>query len=236
VEIIPVIDLLDGHVVHAQRGERSQYRPIRTPLCDSSEPLAIVNALTGLYPFRRLYIADLNAIQQRGDNTDAIRGIRKRNPHLDIWLDGGFRQSRELQPWRKIGLTCVLGSENLESGTRFLEMNRGNRTVLSLDFGRHGYMGPRELLDMPQQWPDKVIVMSLAQVGSSLGPDMQQLASQLQASRTRKPVPQIYAAGGIRNIADMQALAVVGAAGALVATALHNGNIVADDIAALEAA
>jgi len=39
--IIPVIDLLNGKVVHAKYGNRAQYQPLQSPLVDSCEPLAV---------------------------------------------------------------------------------------------------------------------------------------------------------------------------------------------------
>lgn len=235
MEIIPVIDLLNGHVVHAQRGQRSLYRPIRTPLCDSSDPLAVVHALLGLYPFKRLYIADLDAIQHQGSNAVAIREIQKLFPLLDIWLDAGFSGPQDCQFWHERGLTCVLGSENLSSsGDGMTIVNSDDQPVLSLDFAAQGYMGPNELLGHSSEWPDKVIVMTLARVGSNEGPDLHRLTEILQASEKRTPAPKIYAAGGIRNMADLEALRAVGVAGALVATALHNGSLTPKEIAALE--
>lgn len=233
VEIIPVIDLLDGCVVHAQRGQRSNYRPISTPLCDSSKPLDIVEALLKLYPFTQLYIADLDAIQHQGNNVGAIHSIRKRYPQLGLWLDGGFGHARELQSWQDTGITCVLGSENLASLDQFVEITRNSKrpTILSLDFGAGGYMGPAELLDAQHVWPERVILMTLMQVGSNLGPDLQALHTILNATQSRKPALQLYAAGGIRDQTDVTALKEMGAAGALVATALHNGSLAYCDIA-----
>lgn len=235
MEIIPVIDLLNGHVVHARHGQRSLYRPIRTPLCKSSEPLDVVQALLGLYPFTRLYIADLNAIQHQGSNAAIICEIQRHYPSLDIWLDAGFSRPRDWQTWHGRGLTCVAGSENLASSGHCAEIaNSTSQPVLSLDFAVQGYMGPRELLDSPHQWPARVIVMTLRRVGSSEGPDLQQLAEILRIGKKRAAVPRIYAAGGIRHMADIQALKARGVAGALVATALHNGRLTPEEIAALE--
>lgn len=236
MEVIPVIDLLNGCVVHAQRGQRNCYRPIESSLCDSSQPLAVVQALLGLYPFKRLYIADLDAIQGQGHNSPTIREIYNRYPELDIWLDGGFTSAQELELEEAGGLTCVLGSENLASAAHYLEMKSSARQsmVLSLDFGVDGHMGPAELLHMPREWPDQVIAMTLARVGSNEGPDLQILGKVLQTSRAVTPASRIYAAGGVRHLADLKAVAERGVGGALVATALHNGSISPEEIAALE--
>lgn len=237
MEVIPVIDLLNGCVVHAKRGQRSQYRPIRTPLCDSSEPLTVVKALLGLYPFRRLYIADLEAIQGRGSHTPAIHEIQQRYPELDIWLDDGLRSVQELRNRQTGRLRSVLGSENLRSGAHFQEMKHsaGQDIILSLDFGIAGHMGPAELLDMPSEWTDELIVMTLARVGSSEGPDLETLSFILSSARAVNPASRVYAAGGVRHMADLNSLNEMGVTGALVATALHDGSLTLEEIALLEA-
>jgi phosphoribosylformimino-5-aminoimidazole carboxamide ribotide isomerase len=71
VKLIPVVDLLNGEVVHARKGQRSHYLPLQSSLCQGTQPETVVGALLDLYPFRTLYIADLDAIQRRGSHADA---------------------------------------------------------------------------------------------------------------------------------------------------------------------
>ena len=49
----------------------------------------------------------------------------------------------------------------------------------------------------------------------------------------RFPTSSCSPGGGVRDAADLGTLADAGAAGALVATALHNGTIAADELHAL---
>jgi phosphoribosylformimino-5-aminoimidazole carboxamide ribotide isomerase len=44
MEIIPVMDILNGIVVHAVRGEREKYKPIKSILSASPDPVEIANA------------------------------------------------------------------------------------------------------------------------------------------------------------------------------------------------
>jgi uncharacterized protein related to proFAR isomerase len=71
-----------------------------------------------------------------------------------------------------------------------------------------------------------VIVLDLARVGSRAGPDVG-LVGELCA---RFPELELLAGGGVRDIADLRALAEAGAAGALVATALHGRAIGPDEL------
>ena len=63
--------------------------------------------------------------------------------------------------------------------------------------------------------------MTLCQVGSQLGADIEKLTSIKNMAEDR----QIYAAGGVRNNDDIKTLQRLNIAGALVATALHNKNL-----------
>jgi uncharacterized protein related to proFAR isomerase len=58
----------------------------------------------------------------------------------------------------------------------------------------------------------------------------------LAAIRNAGARSMIYAAGGVRDAADLAAVRDAGIAGALVASCLHDGRLTGDDIARLTAA
>ncbi len=72
--------------------------------------------------------------------------------------------------------------------------------------------------------------MTLGRVGADAGPDFERLAAVRRASGAA-----LYAAGGVRGADDLAALARAGIAGALVASALHDGRLSAKDLAAVGA-
>jgi phosphoribosylformimino-5-aminoimidazole carboxamide ribotide isomerase len=230
MEIIPVADLLDSRVVHARRGDRANYRPIRSQLCPDSEPLAVIDGLLELYPFRQLYIADLNAIQGRSSHRSVIQAIRHRHPHLEIWLDAAIRDCETAQAWQELGVCCVIGSESLPDIETYTAISASlNRSfVLSLDFARGVFLGPAELLRQPDAWPSHVIAMNLDRVGSDSGPDLALLHS------LKINAKALYAAGGVRDESDLLMLAGNGIAGALIASALHTGRIGKFEIDAIQ--
>lgn len=230
MEIIPVLDLMQGQVVRAQRGNRQLYRPIRSQLCDSSEPECVAEALLQLYPFDSLYIADLDAIQGSGDNLPVITALRKRYRHIDFWLDAGFNRPEQIDSAQALGLGCIIASERLESLAQYellLGRVQQEAALLSLDFGPGGFIGPQQLLDRPDLWPQRLICMTLGRVGSYAGPDFAQLGKLIAHSGEH----EIYAAGGVRDLADLEHLAHIGAAGVLVASALHDRKITHAQIA-----
>lgn len=122
MQIIPVIDLMHGQVVHARKGEREHYHLIQSRLSSDSQPINIVNGLRGLYPFTSLYIADLDAIQKRGQHLSVVAELQLAHPELEIWIDAGFSSVAELQPWLDLGVRPVLGSESIADMEAYLAM------------------------------------------------------------------------------------------------------------------
>ncbi len=227
MDIIPVIDLMDGCVVHAKRGERGLYQPLQSMLCHGSEPLTVVAALLELYPFRHLYIADINAIQGRESHGPVIRQIRNSYPDIEIWLDAGINDVAQARIWKNEGMQCIIGSESCPDIDSYLGLHDalGKDAILSLDFRHHGHLGPQTLLENQSLWPERLIGMSLSKVGSNEGPDID-LLSGLQARHAK-----VYAAGGVRNTQDLALLESSKIAGALVASMLHSGKISAAQMA-----
>ena len=97
-----------------------------------------------------------------------------------------------------------------------------NELILSLDFKGDTFIGPKPLLDCPERyWPQRVLAMNLERVGSAKGPDFELIVNLAQ----RVPGCRVYAAGGVRSLEDLEHISATGAAGALIASALHDGRI-----------
>jgi phosphoribosylformimino-5-aminoimidazole carboxamide ribotide isomerase len=216
--VIPVIDLIDGEAVLAKAGDRQRYKPLNTPLCNSSEPLAVAEAYLSLYPFSNLYIADLDAIRGNRSNRDIIKALHRKFPAVQFWIDGGFRDRAMLSQSAIPGTRPVIGSESLVD----IELlTTAHAPLLSLDYQQDRLLGPASLKTDIHLWPRDVIVMSMSQIGSDSGPDWQRLQTLQQCA----PTTNFYAAGGVRNFEDLQQLAILKCHGALLATALHYGAI-----------
>ncbi|MEX2523473.1 MAG: HisA/HisF-related TIM barrel protein [Gammaproteobacteria bacterium] len=218
MQIIPVIDILKGTVVHACRGRRDDYRPIRSRLCSGSGPEAIIAAFLELYPFPEIYIADLDAIEEKGSNDDVIGMLSERFPDVTFWIDRGSDAASCNRP-RNVP---VIGTETGLSRQALTAVIRQQpQAVLSLDFNADGLIGDKNILKQKEDWPQCCIVMALHRVGSGEGPDMELLRS----IRERAPKKSLYAAGGLRDEKDLTRLIDAGATGALLASALHNGTM-----------
>jgi phosphoribosylformimino-5-aminoimidazole carboxamide ribotide isomerase len=236
MEVIPVLDLQGGQVVHARGGRRDEYRPIATPLSRSSAPAAVLAGLLRLHPFRRLYVADLDAIAGTGSHLAALAALRRAHPGLEIWLDAGLADAAAAEAVLAEGCCPVLGSESQADTALVRALRDEPRAVLSLDFRGAAFQGPPALRAEAALWPLRVVAMTLAAVGGQAGPDLtrvQELAG--RAADRSGGGCRVYAAGGVRDAADLRALAAAGAAGALVATALHAGTLGAAELEGLSA-
>jgi len=229
MDVIPVIDVRHGVAVAAARGDRQAYRPLDTPLCRGSDPVAVARGYAGLFAFQRLYVADLDGIEGRGANAALAAQLASALPGTEIWIDDGSSARDAAGGLTGLPILPVLGSESMRGADDIAALRAlpRDRYVLSLDFKDDRFVGPPAVLDEPQHWPGDVIVMTLARVGSAAGPDLRRISDIVARAGAGR---RIYAAGGVRERSDIEALHRAGAAGVLVATALHRGTIKAGDL------
>jgi phosphoribosylformimino-5-aminoimidazole carboxamide ribotide isomerase len=226
LRLIPVMDLMNGQVVHAREGHRAQYAPIRSKLCAGSSPEAVIESLLALHPFDTVYFADIDAIQRVGDNVGVLERLRTFHPDIEFWVDAGIADKASLRDWVACGLgRPVIGSETLVDAEFMLtarDICNDVTPILSLDYVGEEFRGPKSLLLEPERyWPQNVLAMNLQRVGSDRGPDFA-LIVELAG---RVPGCRVHAAGGVRSIEDLARVASDGAAGALIASALHDGRL-----------
>ncbi|MGQ7793435.1 HisA/HisF-related TIM barrel protein [Faunimonas sp. B44] len=221
MEIIPVIDIQAGLVVRARRGERSSYRPIDTPLSPGSDPLDVAKGLLALHPFRSLYVADLDGIERQQPSWAVLERLAAELPHLALWTDFGCSDAAAAADYlaRVPGGVLVIGTESQDDEGVLRRLRDHPRVALSIDYFGDDFRGPRAILDDASLWPGRVIVMTLGRVGGGEGPDV----GKLSAIAARAGARRIHAAGGIRGEDDCRRLQAAGIAGALVASALHDG-------------
>jgi HisA/HisF family protein len=225
MDVIPVVDILGGNVVRAVRGERSAYRPIRSALCDSSEPSRVARILLERCATRKLYVADLDALLGGDAQARVIAALLASIPDLEVWLDAGFSglaASHEilaaLEPYAS-RVTPVFGSESLRSREEAARCFADREAaILSLDRRDGRPLDPGGCWTADAFWPSRIIVMTLDRVGASAGPDLDTIAD----VRQRAPHAAVIGAGGIRDADDLRAAARTGAHAWLVASALHD--------------
>jgi phosphoribosylformimino-5-aminoimidazole carboxamide ribotide isomerase len=223
MQIIPVIDILNSAVVHAHQGNRQHYQPITSSLSNTANPVAVIQGFLALSAFKTIYIADLNRLSGKGNNSQLIIKLLNQYPTIQFWIDQGVLYENNHQLPRN--WTQVIGTESITDATLDAVTSKKNNLILSLDF-KQTLIGSQQLLNTPNHWPKQVIVMTLTKVGTSTGPDWTRLEDILQ----KTVHSQIIAAGGIRGKDDLIRLSEMGIHSALIASCLHNGQLSGDDI------
>ena len=236
MQVIPVIDLKNGLVVHARHGQRDRYQPIQSVLSASSEVFSIVEGLLKLYAFHTIYIADIDAITNRGNHFEQIELLSGIYPQVNWWVDNGVRNvNARLLYAPQANIRAVFGSEHIHTlqNYRAVSYVYDSRHVLSLDMLNTKVLGAAELHNTGLYWPDDAICMTLDNVGSNAGPDIARLQALQQLNLARKKPANLFAAGGVRNLEDLITLKQLGVTGALIASALHRGRITAQQLSEL---
>jgi phosphoribosylformimino-5-aminoimidazole carboxamide ribotide isomerase len=243
MRIIPVLDLMNGQVVHATRGERDQYRPVQSLLVSDAKPLSVARALQDETGCDEFYIADLDAILGRGAQYNVVQELAD-ELKSELWVDAGIsNEAAALEALNGGATRVIICSETLPN----LDVLRAIRATLpseqlvfSVDIMKgqvvsrcsslHG-QDPLIALDLLSRegW-SHFIILTLDQVGTGGGPDW----SLLKAASHRFPRLSLIAGGGVRTPGDLQDLAAMNISGVLVATSLHRGWITRRDLEAIQ--
>ncbi|MFZ2070347.1 MAG: HisA/HisF-related TIM barrel protein [Halobacteriota archaeon] len=228
--LIFVMDLLDGEVVHARKGERSKYEPIHlfSSIVSSSDPIQVMAAIKPV----EVYIADLNRLMGRGSNKEVIKTIRDKSRKTRITVDYGIKNLKEVAEVDIICDSLVLGTETasmdlIDAASKgrsdirdiLVSIDLYNKEVLTND--KSMKIDPLLLIRALNAYPiQALIVLELDKVGTKGGIDFEFLSRAVAAS-----AHEIIIGGGVRSGEDVDKMAEIGVKGALVATAVHDGTI-----------
>jgi len=237
MKVIPVMDILSGVVVHAIRGERKKYEPIKSVICDSSKPLEVAIAFKE-FGFNRIYVADLDSIIRKGNNYETIRKISKITG-LELMVDGGisdFKSAKEIFNYNISSL--IIGTETLTSldfVRSCIKKFGADKIIVSIDTKEGKMLGssseinlknPAEIASIFENMGiEKIIILDLARVGSKQGinwPLLNEIANKTNV--------KVIIGGGVRNLNDIVKLDKKGIYGVLIATVIHDGSIKKEDI------
>jgi phosphoribosylformimino-5-aminoimidazole carboxamide ribotide isomerase len=237
MKIIPVMDVLDGVVVHAVRGARSEYKPLKSALCTSAEPLDVALTFKAL-GFSELYVADLDAIMGKRPDFSILKQIAD-TTGLRLMVDAGTADVERAEKLLRSHVShVIIGTETLPSigfvgkaievfGRECVVVSldlRGEKVNSGFELGR--LRDPVSLLrEFQRIGVEQIIVLDLAKVGSETGVNMPILREAL-----RNVDGKVYVGGGVRDAKDLVDLKNVGVFGVLIATALHSGRISVEDL------
>ena len=186
------------------------------------------------------WVASALAIGGGAGSADAVGALAREGR---VMVDAGAATATAVVRQLELGVArVVIGTESLPGAAAFgrlraelpdaplvlsLDLRAGR--VVSPDPALSGAAADEALARFAEAGAREAIVLDLARVGSGEGPDVA-LLGELHA---RFPQVELLAGGGVRHAADLRALAGAGVRGALVATALHDGALGADELRAL---
>lgn len=220
--IIPVLDLKKGEAVSGKSGMRETYKPLRTVFHDSSNPLAIASALKDS-GYKRIYVADLDAIAGTGTNLDLVRQM---NQIIPVMLDSGVNDVESAKKILDNVEKVIIATETLKSLEDLYEIfskSLKKDLIMSVDVkdgcihGKHITADFHDILEkIGQIKPVEVILLDISRVGTGRGVDHQLIGS-FQGLETK-----LIIGGGVTN-KDIIELNELGVQNFLVGTALHAG-------------
>ncbi len=209
---------MNGQVVHAVRGARTQYKAITSSIVSSADPLHVVERFLELYTPQSIYIADLDAITGNGSNQDVI-DVALEQFDCEYLVDGGYRKLADIPCHPR--LTPVIATETFEEWRAVKTLSR---MVVSIDtksgalISRLPEMTVAKVLSLARRAGAKRFIhLRIDAVGSKT----------FSSSAFLKPEhgERWLAGGGVRRVEDLLKLTDMGYAGALVSTALHEKTI-----------
>lgn len=240
--VLPVIDVLRGEAVHAIRGDRARYQPLRSILHPGQDPLELARACQDALGISSLYLADLDAITRGEPNRALHRAIVDLN--LDLWIDAGLRDESDLAPLLDLqGASIIAGLESLRGPSALaamLDRAGPERLVVSLDL-----WNGQPIKASPDAWPEadaaaiarqiidlgvrRVLLLDLTRVGAGEGPGAS-AETLMTALRETGVGVEISIGGGVVDPMELKRLRRQGADAVLIGSAIHDGRIGRDDM------
>lgn len=219
MRIIPVIDVMGGVVVRAVAGRRSEYRPLRSSLTESTEPLAVAEALVNATGSLEVYIADLEAILGDGHasfDPSAFPGT--------VLFDAGLRTPDQLEAMNRWpDVRPIVGTETWTLPPS--EWPQPFPAILSLDYFngelRSAWRPGSESITIASRCTS-IIVLDIARVGTGQGSGTEAI---IRTLRRQYPKLELIAGGGVKDREDIRRLEAAGADAVLIASALHDGSL-----------
>ncbi|MCL6614493.1 MAG: 1-(5-phosphoribosyl)-5-[(5-phosphoribosylamino)methylideneamino]imidazole-4-carboxamide isomerase [Firmicutes bacterium] len=227
MKVIPAIDLMGGACVRLFQGDFGR------ATIYGRDPVAVARSFAeagaGL-----IHLVDLDGARcGRPVQREAILAVAAAVP-VPVEVGGGVRTMAEIEAYLEHGVArVVLGSAAVKDPAllRAAVARYGERIVLGLDArgGRVAVEGWSEVSDrdalgfakeMAAMGVRELIYTDVARDGTLSGPNLEGLSLLVRESGMR-----VIASGGISSLADLEAVAGTGAAGAIVGKALYDGRL-----------
>ncbi len=235
--------------MRAVAGDRAHYGPLQSVLHEGTDPVALAKAGLATWGLPDLYLADLDAILGEAEPAvDLYRQLVELG--LTLWIDSGVKDLGDVPRLVDVGVERVIvGLETVRSPQALraiIETFGPDRVVFSLDLRGHSPMvetlddwgtnKPRELAERVVEFGvRRIILLDLAAVGTGRNSRVEDQGQSLQwladLGLANEGLEWLVG-GGIVSAKDLAILDQLGACGALIGSALHDGTLTTEDLKA----
>ena len=217
METILAVDLKKGKVVRAFAGLRSNYKPLKNTKYNLESPLNFIKKVLTLFAISKVYVADLDSIQNSGSNFDLISKLLNTFQHLTFLIDNGFDYPKsvitfceKLKKKNLYNFIPVVGTENLRN-YNFQSYKFLNKCFFSLDFNGTEKKWIRKI--KKNKFKINLILMFIKNTGGR-GVRFREVKLISKTLNTSN----IYYAGGVKYWNQLSLLRMAGVHGVLIST------------------
>jgi phosphoribosylformimino-5-aminoimidazole carboxamide ribotide isomerase len=220
--VIPAVDVLDGRAVRLTQGDYDRVA------IDAGDPLALVRRAAGLAP-PFVHVVALGAARDGGPPLELARAAVEAAAPVPVQLGGGVRSVEDAETLRAAGVARVLigtaafGDIPLEDfGDVVVAVDVKDGIARTRGWRDSSGLTTRAAIERcAAAGVSKLLCTAVDRDGTARGPDLE-LLREVRASFGG----EILAAGGIRDAADIDAIAALGIDGAVVGRAWLAGTYV----------
>lgn len=229
--IIPAIDLKNGQCVRLRQGRMDEATTY------SDDPVATATRWVE-QGCQRLHVVDLDgAFAGRPENKDAVAGILAAHPNLPVQLGGGIRDLATIEAYLALGLAFVIiGTQAVKEPAFVSAACRAfpGQIIVGVD-AKDGWVATEGWAEASTVSAVEVVKRFAGDGVSSvvytdIGRDGMLSGVNIQATAelARETGCPVIASGGLRDLADVDALCAVktdGVIGAITGRAIYEGTL-----------
>ncbi|MCB5014526.1 1-(5-phosphoribosyl)-5-[(5-phosphoribosylamino)methylideneamino]imidazole-4-carboxamide isomerase [Streptococcus mutans] len=238
MQILPAIDIKNGHAVRLVKGDFEQETVVNDNVLDQ----ASIFMEAGI---QYIHVVDLDgALEGRAANRDLIAKIKEMTG-LAIEVGGGIRTIEQIEDYLSVGINRVIIGSMAVKHPQFvkeaLDKFGSDKIVVGIDakngmVATEGWLETSTVdyislaLEMEKMGVRLLIYTDVDRDGTLTGPNFEhyeKLVAHLTSAR-------VIASGGIHALSDLQQLEKIGVAGTIVGKAYYNGNISLKDLREFE--
>ncbi|WP_455645149.1 HisA/HisF-related TIM barrel protein [Methanosphaera sp.] len=222
--IIPVMDIMNNDCVSGKSGHRSTYTHLKSIYGDTPIEIATNLKKEGA---KALYIADLDKIENKGNNDELISSI---NEIIPVLLDNGISNIDDVENNKKISTCSILATETMTDIDTSIEIFKkvdSKHILISIDIKNNEILSKNNTINIEdiiqlinKIKPKYTILLNITQVGTK---------QQAKSNITKKIISETphtnhIIAGGVTNdTIDKYKKQDIN--NFLIGTILHEGNL-----------